>query len=93
MSIYSAYFSTFNGVRGHGHLTAAYQSEFAAVAHHLRLKAIQLGCSSTEPPLGRALPRFRICILNNTGPSRSAMLTVGNQSLTVIQDPSPVVHA
>jgi len=36
-------------------------------------------------------PSIPYRVLNNTGPSRSATVTVGNQSLTVIQDPSPIV--
>ncbi len=36
-------------------------------------------------------PSIAYRVLNNTGPSRGAMLTVGNQSIAVIQDPSPVV--
>ena len=35
-------------------------------------------------------PSIAYRVLNNMGPSRNATLTVGNQSFTVIQDPSPV---
>ncbi len=36
-------------------------------------------------------PSIPYRVLNNTGPSRSATVTVGNQSFTVIQDLSPIV--